>query len=230
MRLYLSSLACVVAVTGLTGCGSDGPGTSAPATSPSSTSPSAAAPSTPSAVPAPNGQTITIKGNDALVWGDGDYGVVLAHGRSYDAASWAPQAPAIAAQGATVIAVESIEPDAIRDAVEKLRADGIERVALVGGSAGADAILQLSSREPDLADQLVLLSPNRVVSGLGSQPKLFIASADEPNVGVSRTLAADSPGDDNEVKILPGRAHAQAILKKDADGPVLALVLKRLEQ
>ena len=233
MRLYLSSLACVAAVAGLAGCGSDGPGTSAPAASPSSTSsaPSTSAPtSTPSAAAAPDGQTITIKGNDALVWGDGPYGVVLAHGRSYDAASWKAQAPQIAAQGATVIAVESIEPQAILDAVEKLQGDGITKVALMGGSAGADAILQLASREPDLADQLVLLSPNRVISGLGSQPKLFIASADEPNVEVSRELASSSPGDDNDVEIVPGRAHAQAILKKDADGSVLALVLDRLEQ
>ncbi len=43
-----------------------------------------------------------------LTWGDGPYGVVLAHGASFDAASWEEQAVRIADQGATVIAVESI--------------------------------------------------------------------------------------------------------------------------
>ncbi|WP_209714146.1 alpha/beta hydrolase [Marmoricola sp. OAE513] len=223
-RLFLAF--AVLALTALAGCGSDdnaGPAADAPATSAGSATPSTAdSPGT-----APDGDRIAIGSNEALVWGDGRYGVVLAHGRSYDAASWAAQAPAIAAQGATVIAVESIEPGAIKDAVDKLQADGISRVALVGGSAGADAILTLCAQEPDLADRLVLLSPNVVVDGLGSQPKLFVASADERNVDVARTLAADSPGD-NELKILPGRSHAQAILKKDAGGPVFRLILDRL--
>lgn len=88
--------------------------------------------------------------------------------------------------------------ESIAAAVAKLHDDGHADVALVGGSAGADAILQLASQQPDLPDQLVLLSPNRVVDGLGGEPTLFIASEDEPVAHVSQQLADSSPGVDNE--------------------------------
>lgn len=177
-----------------------------------------------------SGKTISIAGSSALRWGEGDYGVVLAHGAAFDAASWEKQAVAIADQGATVIAVENIDPDAIRDAVEQLQGEGVADVALVGASAGADAILDLASQEPRLADQLILLSPNATVDGLGDEPKLFVASKDEPVAHVSAELAESSPGNENAVKILPGSAHAQNILATDLAGPVLGAMLERLKR
>ncbi len=176
------------------------------------------------------GRMIAINGNEALTWGDGPYGVVLAHGAAFDAASWEQQATAIAEHGATVIAVENISPEAIRDAVLQLQEDGISDVALVGGSAGADAILDLASQEPDLPDQLILLSPNRTAQGLGGEPKLFIASEDEPLVDVSTELAESAPGEDNEAMILPGSAHAQNIFDTDQAEPVLDAILERLQR
>lgn len=168
--------------------------------------------------------------NGALRWGDGDYGVVLAHGAAYDAASWEEQATAIAELGTTVIAVEDISPEGIRAAVDDLQGDGVDDVALVGGSAGADAILELASSEPDLPDQLILLSPNSTVGGLGSEPKLFIASEEEPVAEVSTELAESSPGDDNEAIILPGSAHAQNMFDTDVAERVLDAMLERIEQ
>ncbi|WP_200947738.1 alpha/beta hydrolase [Phycicoccus sp. Root101] len=177
-----------------------------------------------------SGKAIAIEGSSALQWGDGAYGVVLAHGAAFDAASWEKQAVAIAHQGATVIAVENIDPDAIRDAVEKLQGEGVADVALIGASAGADAILDLSSRDRRLADQLILLSPNATVDGLGDQPKLFVASKDEPLAHVSTELAESAPGDDNVVKILAGSAHAQNIFATNLAGPVLDAMLERLKR
>lgn len=175
-------------------------------------------------------EAITVAGTDALRWGDGPHGVVLAHGASYDAASWSPQAPQIAAAGFTVIAVEEITPEAISAAAEALRSEGIDDVALVGGSAGSDAILDLATQQPDLPTQLVLLSPNGVVEGLGSEPKLFIASTEEPVADVSTELAETAPGQDNVAKILDGSAHAQAILAGDQGGEVLDLIIDRLRE
>jgi pimeloyl-ACP methyl ester carboxylesterase len=177
-----------------------------------------------------SGEEIDVAGSTALTWGDGSYGVVLAHGASYDAASWEEQATAIAEQDATVVAVEDSSPEAIAEAVRQLQEDGIEDVALVGGSAGADAILQLSTAEPELADQLILLSPNSVVDGLGDQPKLFIASEDEPRADVSRQLGESAPGEDNDVVMLPGSAHAQGIFDSDEGERTLTLVLDRLAE
>lgn len=163
-------------------------------------------------------------------WGDGEYGVVLAHGAAFDAKSWDTQARAIADVGATVVAVEDISPDSIAAAVRGLKKEGHDRVALVGGSAGSDAILRLSSEQPDLADQLVLLSPNTVVDGLGEQPKLFIASTGEPVADVSRELTTQSPGDDNRALLLPGSAHAQNIFDSDQGPRALAAILDRIER
>lgn len=177
-----------------------------------------------------SGQTISVAGAPALRWGQGDYGVVLAHGAAFNAASWEEQAVAIADQGASVIAVEDIDPDAIRDAVEQLQGEGVADVALVGASAGADAILDLASQDPELADQLILLSPNATVEGLGEEPKLFVASKDEPVAHVSTELAESSPGEENAVMILPGSAHAQNIFATDQAGPVLDAMLQRLKR
>ena len=175
-----------------------------------------------------SGEPASAGGADVVTWGDGDYGVVLAHGAAFDAASWEDQATAIADEGATVVAVEDISPEGIAAAVEQLQADGVADVALLGGSAGADGILQLLSQQPDLADQVILLSPNTTVDGLGEQPKLFVASEDEPVADVSRELAASSPGDDNEALILPGSAHAQNIFDTDQGERVLDAMLERI--
>ncbi len=174
------------------------------------------------------GQQGQVGGSDVLTWGDGDYGVVLAHGAAFDAASWTDQATAIAEQGATVVAVEDISEESIAAAVQQLQDDGIERVALVGGSAGADAILRLVSAQPDLPDQLVLLSPNTVVEGLGEEPKLFIASEGEPGTDVPQQLVDASPGDDNQVLIVGGSAHAQNVFDTEQGAEVLEAMLERL--
>ena len=180
--------------------------------------------------PGTTGEEIDIAGSTALTWGDGSYGVVLAHGASFDAASWEEQATAIAGQDATVVAVEDISPGAIAAAVRKLHDDGIDDVALVGGSAGADAILRLATTAPDLADQLILLSPNSTVDGLGGQPKLFIAGEDEPRADVAHRLAESAPGEDNDVVLLPGSAHAQGIFESDQGDRTMRLILSRLAQ
>ncbi len=180
--------------------------------------------------PATSGTEIDVGGSTAVTWGEGAYGVVLAHGASRDAASWEEQATAMAEQGATVVAVEDISPEAIGEAVRHMQEDGIEEVALVGGSAGADAILQLAVAEPDLPDQLILLSPNSVVDGLGDEPKLFIASEEEPVADVSQRLGDSAPGQDNQVVLLPGSAHAQGIFESDEGERVTTLILQRLAE
>lgn len=176
-------------------------------------------------------ERITIGDKEALIWGDGAYGVVLAHGAAFDAASWEEQATQIADRGMTALAVESISLDSIRDAVTYLEDErGSSDVALVGGSAGADAIVDLVASDTDLSDQLILLSPNRGSARLGDQPKLFIASEDEPVADVSIEMAEENPGEHNEALLLPGAAHAQNIFDSDqADGATEAL-LDRLDQ
>ncbi|GAB2763858.1 hypothetical protein GCM10027020_15000 [Nocardioides salsibiostraticola] len=177
-----------------------------------------------------SGERIDIGADEALTWGTGEYGVVLAHGAAFDAASWEEQATAIADQGATVIAVENIDPEAIGAAVQQLKDEGIAEVALVGGSAGADAILRLLSDQPDIADQLITLAVNTEVDGIGEQPKLFIVSEDDPSADASVALAENADGNDNQLEVLPGSAHAQNIFDTDQGDVALQLILDRLAQ
>ncbi len=178
-----------------------------------------------------SGERVDTGAGEAVVWGDGSYGVVLAHGAAFDAESWEAQATAIADQDATVLAVEDISPEGIKAGYDYLKDErGIADVALVGGSAGADGILDLVSQQPDLPDQLILLSPNSVVEGLGTSPKLFIASKDEPVADVSTQLADGAEGDDNEAIILPGSAHAQNIFDSDQAEPTMKAILERLNE
>ena len=177
-----------------------------------------------------SGERIRLGDREALTWGDGTQGIVLAHGAAFDAASWDAQATRMADQGATVVAVEDISPEGIEAAVTHLRDEvGVDQVVLVGGSAGADAILQLASDQPDLPDGLILLSPNSVVEGLGDEPGLFIASEDEPVADVSTELA-DAGGEESEALLLPGDAHAQNIFDSDQADAALDAVLARLRE
>lgn len=175
-------------------------------------------------------ERITIDGaGEALVWGEGESVVLLAHGAAFDAASWETQASAIAAQGDRVVALEEIAPEDIVAASESLRDDGAESIALIGASAGADASLQALSMMPQAVDQLITLSVNSTVDGLGSEPKLFIASEDESVADLSTELAESADGSDNEALILPGSAHAQAIFEGEQGERAMNAILERLK-
>lgn len=177
------------------------------------------------------GTRINLGATEALLWGDGPQGVVLAHGSAFDAASWEDQATEIAGQGATVVAVEDTSTEGIEAAIDHLRdEEGAEQVVLIGGSSGADAILDLASAQPDVTDGLILLSPNSTVDGLGEEPKLFIASEEEPVADVSTELADSAPGDENEALLLPGSAHAQNIFDTDQAEPATEAILDQLQE
>lgn len=181
---------------------------------------------------AASGQDVEVPGGGAaIVWGDGSYGVVLAHGAAYDAASWEEQAQEIAEAGNVVVAPEDTSPESIATAAAYLEDErGAEAVALIGGSAGADSILAGQADDPEFADQIITLSANSEVDGLGSQPKLFIASEDESVADVSTGLAESAPGADNESLILDGPAHAQAIFDGDGAEQAMDAILGRLEK
>ena len=209
-RPATAGIAAVVlaALLGLAACGAD-----------------ESAPTTGTESPESSGERISlVDDGDALRWGEGSYGVVLAHGAAFDAASWQDEAEEMAEQGNSVIAVENLTPEAMTAAVDRLRQDGAESVALVGGSAGADAALRLLTQDPGLVERVVMLSANSTVKGLGDQPKLFIASEDESVAEVSTELAETAPGD-NEVLLLPGSDHAQHILDGEQGGRALDALL-----
>lgn len=178
-----------------------------------------------------SGEEITVGDTEALVWGDGDYGVVMAHGAIYDAASWKPQAQQIAQNGMVALAVEDTSANNLIAAVDYLKEErNVQDVALMGASAGASAALQAAEETSGVPDQLILLSGSGDVSGLESYPKLFVASEGEGLAEEVREMTEEAAGDQNKVLILPGSAHAQAIFETDQGGKLMQAILERLQK
>lgn len=166
---------------------------------------------------------------EALIWGGGNKGVVLAHGAAYDAASWTPQAQKIADSGAVVAALEDTSAQSVEAAAKYLRDQrGAKSVTLVGASAGASGVLE-AGQKSGVADQMILLSGTGQVSGLGDYPKLFVASENEGLASEVRQMAKDAPGK-TKALILPGSAHAQAIFKTDQGDKLLNTITQRVRK
>src|SRR5215212_403304 len=185
-----------------------------------------------SASTASSEEQVTVGESEAIIWGEeGDRGVVLSHGASYDAASWEPQGQTLAENGVVALAVEETSPFNIRSAIDYLKEEhGVESVALIGASAGASAVLRVAGEYPEEVDQIILLSATGEVSGLGEYPKLFVASEGEGIAERVREMADEAPGDQNEALILPGDAHAQAIFQTEEGERLMQVILERLEE
>ncbi len=177
------------------------------------------------------GERVEVGDTEALVWGEGDYGAVMAHGAAYDAASWEEQAQEISGSGIVALAPEDASPENLLASIEYLKEErGVQDVALIGASAGGSAVLRAASEGPDAADQLILLSATGDVTRLGEEPKLFVASEGEGIAEEVRRMAEEAPGDQNEVFILPVDAHAQAIFRAGEGDRLMQIILERLEE
>lgn len=167
---------------------------------------------------------------EALIWGNGDTGVVLSHGAAYDAASWTPQARKMAQNGAVVAALEDTAAQNVEAAADYLRDKrGAKSISLIGASAGTSGVLE-AAQDEDMTNQVILLSGTGDVSGLGEFPKLFVASEDEGLAGEVRQMAKEAPGDQSKALILPGSAHAQAIFDTDQGDRLLRTIINRLKE
>ncbi len=180
-----------------------------------------------------SGERVTVGADDAeaIVWGEGDRGAVLAHGAAYDAASWESQGRMFEENGVVGLAVEDTRPRNLRSAVEYLKEEyDVGSVALIGASAGAGPVLQVAREAPEEISQIILLSGTGDVSGLGEYPKLFVASEGEGIADQARLMAEEAPGDRNEALIFPGDAHAQAIFETEEGERLTQAILNRIEE
>ena len=178
-----------------------------------------------------SGEWVWLPGTWAVLWGEGERGVVLAHGAAYDAASWESQGQTMGENGASALAVEETSPSNLRTAIRYLKEEsGVESVALIGASAGARPVLEVGGEDPEKIDQLILLSGIGDVSDLGEYPKLFVASEGEEIAERVRQMADEAPGDRNEALILPGDAHAQAIFQTEEGERLMQVILERIEE
>ena len=106
---------------------------------------------------------------EATLFGDGECGVVFAHGVGFDRHDWAPQARSIAEEGHLAFTVdldmddrESNAPDLVAAIAHLEDERGVETVVLIGSSAGANAVLRAHSlTEPGSIDGTVALAPGQ---------------------------------------------------------------------
>jgi pimeloyl-ACP methyl ester carboxylesterase len=125
-----------------------------------------------------------------------------------------------------------VEAAAVLVAMHQLRDEaGLERVALLGAGAGAGVALAAARAEPELVDQLIVVSASGAASDLGVFPKLFVASEDEAAAADAERMAEEAPGDWNAVYLGPGGASGQALLSDSGSGTeTMEAIVMRLEE
>jgi pimeloyl-ACP methyl ester carboxylesterase len=190
---------------------------------------------------------------DADNYGNGERGVVLAHGGRFNKESWEKQAVVLAQAGFRVLAIDfrgygqsrgpqsmSGDDDGARydvlAAVRYLHKTGAKTVSIVGasfgGTAAADASIEAESGE---IDRLVLLAawterPPEKMKGR----KLFIVARDDANDDGPRLPKIranfESAVGAKELVILDGSAHAQFLFATDQGERLMREILRFLSQ
>jgi pimeloyl-ACP methyl ester carboxylesterase len=188
----------------------------------------------------------------ADLYGNGDKGVVLAHGGRFTKESWQPQAQSLAKAGFRVLAFDfrgfgkshgpgdsdmftaPMHLDVLA-AVRYLRNNGAKTIAVMGGSFGgaaaADASIASHSGE---IDRLILLA----AKGNGPAerikvPLLMIVARDDANDDGLRLphirVWFDKVPQPKELIVLDGSAHAQFLFQTDQADRIMKEVLRFLQ-
>ena len=187
----------------------------------------------------------------ADVYGEGDRGVVLAHGGRFNKESWEKQARALAAAKFRVLALDyrgygksrgpgqsdpmsaPLELDVLA-AVRYLRKTGAKSVSVVGGSMGGGAAGDASiASQPGEIDHVVFLgaAPNGPADKLKSSTLFIVArddaSEDGPRLPAIREQYEKAP-EPKKLIVLDGSAHAQFLFQTDQGDRVMDEILRFL--
>jgi alpha-beta hydrolase superfamily lysophospholipase len=162
-------------------------------------------------------------------YGRGRRAVLLVPGGHGVGETWSLQAQELARAGFRVLALDyrgrgrsaAAPPDDekahldVLGAVRHLKAEGAQRVAVVGASWGGWAAGTAAIAAPGLIDRVVLLahSPFEQPAKLGGQKLFIVARDDRDGSGRSRLEGIrdqyEKAPEPKELLILPGAAHAQ---------------------
>ena len=184
---------------------------------------------------------------------DAGAGVVLAHSLSTDQQAWYLFAERLAGHGLRVLTFDfrgycpggdggcsqgtkqiDASPKDLQAAVDRLRADGVERVGVAGASMGGTAALLVAGSDPRGIPAVVSLSAPQVLSGLAVSPevlqkvtgaKLYIAGLGDPAgaADAADAMAALSPQPVRE-EIVTADAHGTALLRSSSGEQVQELI------
>ena len=173
----------------------------------------------------------------AAVFGDGKVGVVVSNTLVGRVCDWLPWAEELAALDYRVMlfnysspmpvrdipaAVETYTADTVEAAV-KLRELGVQKLMLIGGSAGALSVLGAGLEDRTGADGVVSLSAagsTEIAESVGrlELPVLFVAARDDfPAFEMANQLyRAAENAESRQLLILDGALHANMLLRPDA--------------
>jgi pimeloyl-ACP methyl ester carboxylesterase len=187
----------------------------------------------------------------ADLYGEGDRGVVLAHGGRFTKESWQPQAQSLAKAGFRVLAFDfrgfgkshgpgdsdmytaPVALDVLAS-VRYLRENGVKTVSVMGGSFGGSAAADASIRsQPGEIDRLILLAAkgNGPAERIKSPLLIIVArdDADEEGLRLPRIRDwFDKAPQPKELIVLDGSAHAQFLFQADPANRVMKEVLRFL--
>ena len=166
----------------------------------------------------------------ANLYGQGEHGVVLAHGAVFNKESWHDQAQFLVKSGYQVLAIDfrgygqsvgGKEDAALHEdvlgAVRYLHTQGSRQVSVIGGSMGGGAAARAATRaRPGEIDRLILLAhvPIQNPQAMIANKRFFIVGRGD------RLLASckdqyERAAKPKRLTVLEGRAHAQHIFKTD---------------
>ena len=191
----------------------------------------------------------------ADVYGEGERGVVLAHGGRFNKGSWAKQARELAKAGYRVVAIDfrgygqsrgpgqedvlaaPLHYDVLA-AVRWLLKTGAKTVSVVGGSMGGSAAADAAIEAPGEIDRVVLLGAEAGTGRVGPPEKLkgrklfIVARDDTRGDGVVRLVRIrehfEKALEPKELIILEGSAHAQFLFETEHSKRVMWEILRFL--
>ena len=185
--------------------------------------------------PSSDGGTVS-----ADLYGSGDRGVVLAHGRIFDKQSWRPLALRLAQDGLMALSIDfrgygssqaGDQEDALYNdvlaAIAYLRDSGVLRVSVIGGSMGGGAAARAAAESKAGAiDRLILLSPVPIQhpETIRADSILYVVSAEEGMFAAVKSQFEKAP-DPKRLETLAGDAHAQHIFKTNLGPDLTGLIV-----
>jgi len=187
------------------------------------------------------------------LYGNGDRGVVLAHGGQFNKESWAKQAQTLARAGFRALVIDfrgrgqsqggpqATSQDDVRfdvlAAVRYLNENGSKTVSVVGASFGGWAAAQAAvEARPGEIDRIVLLAASAIDEPERMKGRiLFITTRDDfSGSGVLRLPAIrnqyERAPEPKQLVILEGYAHAQHIFKTDQAKQLMQEILRFLSE
>ncbi len=181
----------------------------------------------------------------AFLYGEGEHGVVLAHGMVFNKESWAPLAPRLAREGLRVLAIDfrgygsstagaeggKLFLDVVA-AMSYLKRQGATRISLVGASMGGGVVSRTAvvSGAGEI-DRLVLLAPSAIPKAeeMKAATIVYITAEGDPSVERTRDQYQRAP-EPKSLELLPGDAHAQHIFKTEHSDALVELIVAVLTE